>query len=145
MSQRTFKLKMTEAVARIDEAQNAGKPIQVGKARESALIDGLMQLAELAGADLERPGGIDANGEVWVVCRRNPSTGACESGYGKSFAHFLNQIPARAGTVSVQGHVMESSSWLMVNHFDLERMIRRSVDLPPPAKTFDNEAEGPAP
>ncbi len=89
-----------------------------------------MDLARLTGADIERPLGIDANGELPITCRRHRGTGACESEYGEAFAHFLTQVPTRTGIEARAGLARPDSAWCRINHFALEKMIRISAQEP---------------
>lgn len=113
-----------EAVRAIDEAQNAGKPVQIGDARQKALIDGLLALGKACGKTIKNPLAIDARGELnfnidndWP---RNPDV----QGYGIELAAWLGEVPTRTGENATQSGVLPESNWRRINHFDAEKLLR---------------------
>lgn len=113
-----------QAVRALDDAQNAGKPVQVGQARGKALVEGLMALAKACGKTIKNPLAIDANGELNFAIDndwpRNPDV----QGYGIELAAWLGEVPRRTGEVATQCGVLPENNWCRLNHFDAEKLLR---------------------
>ncbi len=145
MNPSTLKAVRTAALSAVDalnRAEQAGAPVQVGAARELALIEGLMAIAEAAGASLERPVGIDARGEISVIGIRD-NIGASKA-YGADFAALISAVPRRTGTVSTETPSLPESGWCRIHHFDVEKLIRliaegRHPAMAPKAPAADND------
>lgn len=119
-----------QAVKAIDEAQLAGKPVQIGAARAKALIEGLMALANACGKTIKNPLAIDSRGELnfnidndWP---RNPDV----QGYGIELAAWLGEVPTRTGENATQSGVLPESNWRRINHFDAEKLLRMVANNP---------------
>lgn len=134
----------TSAVEALAIAQQAGGALQIGNAREAALIDGLMAIAEAAGALLQRPVSIDAGGEISVFGIRDKF--GFSTAYGADFAALISAIPRRTG-FSTKSPVLPENSWCYINHFDVEALIRliaegRHPAMTPKAPAQDNDGPG---
>ncbi len=119
-----------QAVREIDEAQNAGKPVQIGQAREKALIEGLMALAKAHGKTLQNPLAIDSNGELNFNLKNDWPRNPHVQSYGIELAAWLGEVPTRTGEQANQYGVSPSSNWRRINHFDAEKLLRMVAKAP---------------
>lgn len=113
-----------QAVRALDEAQSAGKPVQVGQAREKALIDGLMALAKACGKTIQNPLAIDSNGELNFNINNDWPRNPVVEGYGIELAAWLGEVPTRTGEEATQSGVLPESNWRRINHFQAEKLLR---------------------
>ncbi len=88
-------------------------PLEMSRAREALISDGLKELAARHGHTIALPR-IDGNGEFAFVV---------EGQYGEGLAAALNRIPVRCGVAYTKGFVLACNNWCRINHFDAERML----------------------
>jgi hypothetical protein len=103
-------------------------PVPFADLREEKLIEGILTLAEKNGCRLERPHGIDANGEIAVVgAPKEPGIDGSRHAYGENFAAILRKYPTRTGIHVTKGHTLPTTVWCYINHFVVERMLRAEL------------------
>lgn len=100
-----------------------GSPVEVARAREEALANGLRHLATCCYRVFSEPLQIDSNGEFLLVMQ---STGVANWSrqFGKRLAAILSPNRPRMGTFPANS-ISELNSWCMMNHFDVERMLEQ--------------------
>lgn len=110
------------ALANLDQSL---APVQLGDARESALIEGLQALADAYGKTLT-PTRIDGRGDMEFTL--SPPNGS--QSYGAELAAWLNEIPVAYGmTNHMQGHVLPQNNWCRINHFNVERLLEKVQEV----------------
>lgn len=114
--------KLRNAVALMDP-NPVLKPLEQSRVREKGLIEGLHTLARIHDITLE-PAWVDARGDVRVTVK-GAATGQAD-GFGPGFAGWLSQVPHRTGDQVVTSPLMPQNSWCIINHFDLEQMLREA-------------------
>lgn len=114
-------------LAHAEFAKGALSSSDHSRARETAIADGLLSLAESHGTVLEGPLHIDSRGEFRIVVPC-PSPGVRSPGYGKEFADALTRHNARTG-IAPGAHLLPESSWCYLNHFDAERLLFEQLSL----------------
>lgn len=105
-------------------------PLAHSRARETALIAGLVALAADFGVTLQCPSAIDSRGELAITAvhpdGRSPEMGCGEFG---SLSEILNRHNPRQG-IAPGPWLGERSGWCHMNHFDAERMILEHAAMP---------------
>lgn len=111
----TITPRLTRAIHALRHLDRTLKPVQLGTAREGALIEGLHALAEAHGRTIE-PTRIDTNGDMRFVVQYG-------LGYGSSLAPVLSRVPRRTGVAPYAGPCIPENGWCFINHFDVERLL----------------------
>ncbi|MDO8416558.1 MAG: hypothetical protein Q7S87_10155 [Agitococcus sp.] len=119
------------AIAQLTAVQvnQALSPVERGHQRGVAIGQALLALAAEHGVALEQPLSIDSRGEFRIFVEAPTGPGqpvATEQRYGLKFASLLNKHNPRCGTTG-GAHLLASSSWCYLNHFDAERLVVAAV------------------
>lgn len=144
-TQKAIQKAAIEAVRAVNEAKTLDTPLAIGSAREKALAKGLQNMALAAGTEIQ-PTGINSRGEYAVFGKEtvpgNPAAPRKE--YGPVFAQALSLVPTRCGAEAIQCTVSEGSNWCWVNHFDVERLIRKVASGALLEKKAELDSNGPS-
>lgn len=124
------KSKTVEIVKTLDyleRNQEGLKPVQLGDARAYTLSVGLMMIAESFGVKLRSQQlHIDALGEFEFFLAPGQT-------YGDGLAALLSTVHTRTGVIAIKGYVESYHTWVRINHFEAEKLIRNA------AKSFEEE------
>ena len=99
-------------------------PLDAGRARETALVDGLVGLAEEFGKEIGFTR-IDADGEMafHIAARHGLTPDGERAEYGPGLAEMLSMVPRRTGIHPTETQACPENAWCRINHFDAERLI----------------------
>jgi hypothetical protein len=113
--------RLTAALKALADLDRTLNPVDLSRAREAALIEGLQALADAYGKTLMPPS-IDGRGDMSFTL--SPPNGGPT--YGVDLAAWLNEIPVAYGmTNHMQGHVLPQNNWCRINHFNVERLLEK--------------------
>ncbi len=105
-----------ERLERDNERFNEPSPLEASRLRQDRLIQGLKDLGAEYGVEFAATR-IDSRGEFTL------SVDA--PGFGAELADLLNAHRPRCGAQAMDpGHLLPTSTWCHMNHFDVEKMLR---------------------
>lgn len=109
------------AVHRLWNIDRTMSPVEVGREREAALVEGLVELARMHGREISLTY-IDSNGEMaFNIAGTEHGRG---DAYGEELAEVLSLVRRRTGIATTDAPVLPENSWCRINHFEVERMLK---------------------
>ncbi len=120
-SAESVRLAALRATSALLKARQKPTPKLARAYREEALIDGLMAVAEAAGASLERPMSINARGEIELLGGRQ-GFAECRP-FGRDFADLLSAVPRRLREFTSEPCPADTG-WCILQADDLERLLQ---------------------
>jgi hypothetical protein len=118
-------LDFEEAINNLWNLDHSLKPVQLGDAREKAIVNGLHALAAVFGKEIDYTF-IDANGELnFNILGAAQGRGG---EYGEDLAALLSQVPRRMGISPTTSPMLPQNNWCRINHFDAERLLNIAAE-----------------
>jgi hypothetical protein len=112
---------LEETIHRLWNLDESLKPVQLGDAREKAIIDGLHALAAHFAKEIDYTY-IDANGELDFFVKGASRGHGGE--YGEDLAALLSQVSRRTGVSPTNAAVLPENNWCRINHFEAEKLLK---------------------
>lgn len=119
---------MNEAIqAKAKEIMTVLDRTRFSMEHQPALFQGLMDLAEVCGAKLQKPRAY-GNGEVSIITVTNDH-GGCTP-YGEEFSALLRLIPCRTGErqYGYNAIMIPCNGWCYVNYWSVEHLIQFAAE-----------------
>lgn len=112
--------RLETAITKLHNLDASLTPVALGNAREVAIVEGLIALAENFGKEIEHTY-IHSNGDIKFNIK-GADQGNGE--YGAGLAALLSKVPTRCGIHAIQADVLPQANWTWINHFDAEKLLK---------------------
>jgi len=137
--------RLRNAIEALRNLDRSLKPVQLGDAREKALVEGLHGLAAEYGREIEFTMINGANNGDMKFVIKPSRPGQYDGTYGEELAAWLSMVPRRTGITYTDAPVLPQNNWCYINHFAVEHLLTEIVAKQMPGFDSDEPANSLAP